>query len=102
VPGRVGVDVVTVEFLCAKREDGGTGGGRVFDHDVEVELLLDGGGRPGRPAVVGGKLEREARRVVVGGDDHPVVALVRDGLSKQGGVEARERRRVRAVKDHMM
>src|SRR6516164_2660002 len=67
-----------------------------------MELLRHGGIRPCWRAVARGELEGQARRYVVGGDDHPVVALVGDRLPEQPGVERRQGGRVGAVEHHMV
>ena len=98
----ISVDVITVELRRAERKDARAGGGHILDHDVEVNLLGDGGVRPGRRAVAGCELERQAGRGVAGGDNHPVIALVGNGLSQQPRVKPGQRRGVGTVEDHMV
>lgn len=100
--GRVGVDILAVEFLGTKSQCGMFGGGHVFDHDVQVSLLRDRWIRPGWGAVVWVELEGQAGRGVVGGNDDPVVALVSDRLSEQLRVEGSQGGRVGAVEHHMV
>ena len=77
----IGVDTIAVELCRAERKDARAGGGYILDHDVEMDLLRHGGVWPGGRAVAGRELERQAGRGVAGGDNHPVVALVGNGLS---------------------
>lgn len=74
----------------------------VFDHHVQVHLLWHIRARPRRGPMVGGQLEREARGPVSGGDDGELVAVVRDRLIQQGGVEARQRSGIRTVDDQVV
>ena len=100
--GRVGVDIFTVEFLRPEGQYARLGGGYVFDHDVQVDLLRDRGIRPCGRAVVWGELEGQARRGVVGGHHNPVVALVSDRLPEQLGVEGCQGGRVGRVEYYMV
>jgi hypothetical protein len=102
VTGRVGVDVFAVEFLRPEGQYPRLGGGHVFDHDVQVNLLRDRWVRPRRRAVFLGELEGQAGRRVVRGDDNPVVALVGDRLPEQLGVESTQGSRVGAVEHYMV
>jgi hypothetical protein len=102
VTGRVGVDIFAVEFLRAKGQCARLGGGHVFDHDVQVDLLRDRGIRPGGRAMVWGELEGQARGGVVGGHDNPVVALVGDRLPEQLGVEGCQGGRIGTVEHYMV
>lgn len=58
--GRVGVDVLAVEFPCSEGQYAGPGRGHVFDHDVQVDLLGHGWIRPGGRAVIRGELKGQA------------------------------------------
>jgi hypothetical protein len=102
VTGRVGVDTFSVESLSPEGKYPRLGGGHVFDHDVQVDLLRDRWVRPRGRAVVSGKLEGQARRGVVGSHDNPVVALVGDRLPEQLGAEGCQGGRVGAVEHDMV
>jgi len=101
VPGGVGIDILVAQLLRSEGQYASLGGGHIFHHYVQVNLLRDRVIWPGGRAVVWGELEGQARRGVVGRYDDPVVALVGDRLPEQLGVEGREGRRVGAI-DHYM
>ena len=98
----ISVDVIAVELRRAERKDARAGGGHILNHDVEVNLLGHGAVRPGGRAVAGRELERQAGRGVAGGDNHPGVALVGNGLAQQPRVKPGQRGGVGTVEDHVM
>jgi hypothetical protein len=102
VTGWVGVDVCAVELYGAEGQDVRPGCGDVFDHDVEVNLLRNSWVWPAGRTVVGGELEGEPGRGLIGRHHDPVVAAIRDGQTEQPGVERGQGCRVRAVKDHVV
>src|SRR4051812_14318442 len=100
--GRVGVDVVAAQWGRAQGCHAVVGCRQIVDHDVEVDLLGDGGVGPGRWAVVGGPLEGDAGGVVVGGHYREVVVGVGDRVAQQVAVEGGQGQGVGAVKDHVV
>lgn len=61
MPGRVGVDVISLgELSGTERQHLALGDVQVVDHHVEVELLRSGRIRPSRPLVIESELKREA------------------------------------------
>jgi hypothetical protein len=102
VAGRVSVDVFAVELGGAEGQHARSGGGDVFDHDVEMILLGHGRIGPGGWLVVRGQLEGQPRGGVVGRDHYPVVALIGDRLPEQLGVERRQRGWFAAVQNDVV
>jgi hypothetical protein len=102
VTGGVCVDVLAVEFDRAERQDAGTGGSHVLDHDVEMELLRYGRVWPGGRLMAGRELECQPGRLLAAGDHDPVVTAVGDGQSQQLGVERGERGGVGTIENYMM
>lgn len=98
---RVGKHSV-VELAATEREDQWNRCVDVLHHDVEVQLLRDVVGGPGRALMVWCELERQSRAMVIGGHDDPVVTVIRDWLIKQPRIELSELPGSWTVKDDMM
>jgi hypothetical protein len=77
VTGRVGKDIAG-QPAGSDLQDAAVSIGHVIDHYVQVDLLRVLRIRPARGDVIGSKLERKSRVLLVVGYHYPIITVVSD------------------------